>query len=99
MSIMLTNEDKAAMERSYQIHTAVAFIGLCLIVGSFVFAAFLTVHYIRTNQSIFDLASPVDPLGLLLFGVIVFLGSRRKLKKIADIQKSEEPNQPPDPIR
>ncbi|HRG55978.1 MAG TPA: hypothetical protein PLG56_08065 [Lacunisphaera sp.] len=82
-----TDEERKSAERSFQMNTATAIIGLLLFFGSFAFTLFLAVQNIRARREILDL--PSGPLYFALFGVCAWATSKRRLRELAEIQKKE----------
>jgi hypothetical protein len=81
-------EERLERERSFQMHTLTAYSGLCFLVGSLAFTAYVAVQNVRAGRSIFELLSA--PLYLALLGVIVWAGAKRRLKALAQTQKKKE---------
>ena len=93
---MLTDEERKEVERSSQVNTAGAFMGLLLLVGSLGFMAFMAAQEISAGRSLFELSSA--PLGYALFGLFFWWIAKRRLNELAEIRKRAEPNQSPEPM-
>ena len=82
------SEERLEHERSFQMHTLSAYCGLCFLIGSLAFTAFLAAQNVRAGRSIFEL--PSAPLYLALLGVVVWADAKRRLKALVRTQKKKE---------
>jgi NADH:ubiquinone oxidoreductase subunit 6 (subunit J) len=88
--IMLTDDGKKEIERSFQMNTACAFIGLLVLVASLGFMVLLAAQNISAGRRLLELSSA--PLGYALFGLFLWSLAKRRLKALAEIRKKSEPN-------
>jgi hypothetical protein len=94
---MLKGEDRLEYERQLFFHGTAALIAVLTIVGCFAYLAVLAFQYFRAQRSLLDL--PGGPLYVALLAILAYSDSKRRLRRLEEIKKAAEPNQPPVPTR